>query len=52
MRDTSPFASEIGVENVETDVEQKRVVVTGTASTDEMIAAVKKTGKECRLWDQ
>ena len=38
-----------GVESVEADHSQNKVVVTGSADPDEMLAAIKKTGKTCEL---
>ena len=38
-----------GVTKVETDVPSKTVTVTGTASTDAVLAALRKTGKETSL---
>jgi copper chaperone CopZ len=34
-----------GVTDVKCDVQQKKVTVTGTASTEDMLNAIKKTGK-------
>jgi copper chaperone len=39
-----------GVESVETDVEKKYVKVTGTASRDDILKAIKKTGKAVSDW--
>ncbi|KJE92362.1 hypothetical protein CAOG_03345 [Capsaspora owczarzaki ATCC 30864] len=36
-----------GIEKVDTLVADRKVVVSGTASSDDMLAAIKKTGKEC-----
>jgi hypothetical protein len=37
------------VEEVNIDVAKKQVVVKGTASSDDLLAAIKKTGKETSL---
>jgi hypothetical protein len=41
-----------GVEDVDANPDLKKVVVTGTATSDDMLAAIKKTGKACKLWDE
>ncbi|ELR24063.1 copper chaperone Atox1, putative [Acanthamoeba castellanii str. Neff] len=38
-----------GVEEVNIDVAKKQVLVKGTASSDALLAAIKKTGKETTL---
>jgi copper chaperone len=38
-----------GVEDVATDVDNNLVAVTGSASADVMLEAIKKTGKTCSL---
>lgn len=38
-----------GVTNVECNVSNQKVVVTGTASVNDMLEAVKKTGKQVYL---
>ncbi len=38
-----------GVQDIQIDVPTKKVTVTGSASTDDMLAAIKKTGKETSL---
>lgn len=41
--------NDTGVEQIDIDVPSKKVVVKGTASSDEILAAIKKTGKETTL---
>jgi copper chaperone CopZ len=38
-----------GIEKVDVDLATKRVVVTGSATAEEILAAIKKTGKACEL---
>lgn len=35
------------VTNVEIDMDKQRVYVTSTLSSDELLAAIKKTGRQC-----
>jgi copper chaperone CopZ len=39
----------IGVVDIKTDLETQKVSVTGTASSEEMLAAIQKTGKKVSL---
>lgn len=43
------MAIDKGVEKVEIDLGAKRVMVTSTLSSDEVLEAIKKTGKETRF---
>lgn len=52
--DRTRFASRLifffsGIEKVDVDLATKRVVVTGSATAEEILAAIKKTGKACEL---
>ena len=47
--DLTFFWVQLGVEEVNIDVAKKQVLVKGTASSDDLLAAIKKTGKETTL---
>lgn len=50
MRKARAVLSKVpGVSDVQIDVQKKQVLVTGSASTDDMLAAIKKTGKKTTL---
>ncbi|KZC12555.1 Copper transport protein ATOX1 [Dufourea novaeangliae] len=38
-----------GVDNVEIDLKGRKVLVTSTLSSDEVLQVIKKTGKVCQL---
>lgn len=44
-----PSARFLGVQDIQCDVDKKVVTVTGTATTNDMLAAIQKTGKAASL---